>query len=213
VKAKSLQDLGAIRKQVNDAALAAAAAEEARKEAARRAEAERNLFTNTIGNVKPIAAKDRVFIAPPRPAARPLQQDLDDQAALVESMSDEFDVTTLLDVDDQLSFRRPGIGTDVTRKLRKGEWAIQGQLDLHGYRSDEAREALGQFVRDSKRMGWRCVRVVHGKGLGSPGKEPVLKSKVQRWLVQKNEVLAFVQAKPSDGGAGALVVLLGPSNL
>jgi len=203
VKAKSLQDLGAIRKQVNDAALASAAAEEARKEAERRAEAERNLFTSTIGNVKPIAAKDRVFIAPPRPAARPLQQDLDDQAALSESMSDEFDVTTLLDVDDQLSFRRPGIGTDVTRKLRKGEWAMQGQLDLHGFRSDEAREALG----------WRCVRVVHGKGLGSPGKEPVLKSKVQRWLVQKNEVLAFVQAKPSDGGAGALVVLLGPSNL
>jgi hypothetical protein len=96
VKAKSLQDLGAIRKQVNDAALAAAAAEEARKEAERRAEAERNLFTSTIGNVKPIAAKDRVFIAPPRPAARPLQQDLDDQAALVESMSDEFDVTTLM---------------------------------------------------------------------------------------------------------------------
>ena len=149
---------------------------------------------------------------PHHPAPRPLQQDLDDQAALVESMSDEFDVSTLLDVDDQLSFRRPGIGTDITRKLRKGEWSIQGQLDLHGLRSDEARTALGQFIRDAKRMGWRCVRVVHGKGLGSPGKEPVLKAKVQRWLVQKNEVLAFVQAKPSDGGAGALVVLLAPGN-
>lgn len=213
MKAKSLQDLAAIRQQVNAAALAAAAAEEARREAERRAEAERNLFTHAVGNVKPIAAKPRVLITPQRPAARPLQQTLDDKAALSESMSDEFDVSTLLDVDDQLSFRRPGIGTDVTRKLRKGEWAMQGQLDLHGLRSDEAREALGQFVRDSKRMGWRCVRVVHGKGLGSPGKEPVLKSKVQRWLVQKNEVLAFVQAKPSDGGAGALVVLLGPSNI
>ena len=102
---------------------------------------------------------------------------------------------------------------EMLRKLRRGVWTIQAQLDLHGLRSDEAREALGQFVRDAKRMGWRCVRVVHGKGLGSPGKEPVLKSKVQRWLVQKNEVLAFVQAKPSDGGAGALVVLLGPSNV
>ncbi len=213
MKAKSLQDLGAIRQQVNDAAVAAAAAEAARREAALRAEAERNMFTRAIGTVKPIAAKERVFITPPRPAARPLQQDLDDKAALSESMSDEFDVSTLLDVDDQLSFRRPGISTDVTRKLRKGEWSLQGQLDLHGLRSDEAREALGQFVRDAKRMGWRCVRVVHGKGLGSPGKEPVLKSKVQRWLVQKTEVLAFVQAKPSDGGAGALVVLFGPSNL
>ncbi|MEY4419619.1 MAG: hypothetical protein RLZZ498_215 [Pseudomonadota bacterium] len=213
MKAKSLQDLGAIRKQVSAVAEAAAAAEEARREAERRAEAERNLFTHTIGAVKPLAAKARVISTPQRPAARPLQQALDDQAALIESMSDEFDVSTLLDVDDQLSFRRPGIGTDVTRKLRKGEWAMQGQLDLHGLRSDEAREALGQFVRDAKRMGWRCVRVVHGKGLGSPGKEPVLKSKVQRWLVQKNEVLAFVQAKPSDGGAGALVVLLGPSKV
>lgn len=213
MKAKSLQDLAAIRQQVNNAALAAAAAEKARIEAAQKAEAERHLFVRAVGAVKPIPAKARVLNLGKRPEPRPLQQDLDDQAALLESMSDEFDVSTLLDVDDQLSFRRPGIGTDITRKLRKGEWSLQGQLDLHGLRSDEAREALGQFVRDAKRMGWRCVRVVHGKGLGSPGKEPVLKSKVQRWLVQKNEVLAFVQAKPSDGGAGALVVLLGPSNV
>jgi DNA-nicking Smr family endonuclease len=210
VKSKSLQDLGAIRQQVIDAAQAAAAAELARREAEQRAEAERHLFARAVGAVKPLPFKERVHMKPHRPAPRPLQQDLDDQAALVESMSDEFDVSTLLDVDDQLSFRRPGIGTDITRKLRKGEWSIQGQLDLHGLRSDEARTALGQFIRDAKRMGWRCVRVVHGKGLGSPGKEPVLKAKVQRWLVQKNDVLAFVQAKPSDGGAGALVVLLAP---
>jgi DNA-nicking Smr family endonuclease len=142
-----------------------------------------------------------------------LQQDLDDQAALVESMSDEFDVSTLLDVDDQLSFRRPGIGTDVTRKLRKGEWSMQGQLDLHGLRSDAAREALGSFIRESHKQGIRCVRVVHGKGLGSPGKTPVLKDKVHRWLVQKAEVVAFVQAQPAQGGAGALVVLLQPVRL
>ncbi|NBO89376.1 MAG: DNA mismatch repair protein MutS, partial [Betaproteobacteria bacterium] len=124
------------------------------------------------------------------------------------SLSDEFDISTLLDVDDQLSFRRPGIGTDVTRKLRRGDWSIQGQVDLHGLRSEEARDTLAQFVRDAVRMGWRCVRIVHGKGLGSPGKQPVLKSKVQRWLVQKNEVQAFVQAPPVQGGAGALLVLL-----
>ena len=212
MKSKSLQDLGAIRQQVINVAQAAAAAELARREAEQRAEAERHLFARAVGAVKPLPFKERVHMKPHRPAPRPLQQDLDDQAALVESMSDEFNVSTLLDVDDQLSFRRPGIGTDITRKLRKGEWSIQGQLDLHGLRSDEARTALGQFIRDAKRMGWRCVRVVHGKGLGSPGKEPVLKAKVQRWLVQKNEVLAFVQAKPSDGGAGALVVLLAPGN-
>ena len=143
-----------------------------------------------------------------RPSPTAFQQALDDQAALRESLSDEFDVSTLLDVDDQMSFRRPGIGQDVTRKLRRGDWTIQGQVDLHGLRSDEARDALGQFIRDAMRMGWRCVRVVHGKGLGSPGKTPVLKSKTQKWLVQKNEVMAFVQAKPAEGGAGALVVLL-----
>jgi len=211
MKSKSLQDLDAMRKKLADIAKAQALAEQARIAETKRTEAERNLFKRAVGKVAPIANQERVWSPPQRPSTRPLQQDLDDEAVMHESMSDEFDISTLLDVDDQLSFRRPGIGTDVTRKLRKGEWSIQGQIDLHGLRSDEARNAMGQFIRDAKRMGWRCVRVVHGKGLGSPGKEPVLKSKVQRWLVQKNEVLAFVQAKPSDGGGGALLVLLGPS--
>jgi DNA-nicking Smr family endonuclease len=211
MKSKSLQDLDAMRKKLAANAKAQELAEQARIAAEKRAEAERNLFTRAVGKVAPIANQERVWSPPQRLTPRPLQQDLDDEAVMHESMSDEFDISTLLDADDQLSFRRSGIGTDVTRKLRKGEWSIQGQIDLHGLRSDAARNAMGQFIRDAKRMGWRCVRVVHGKGLGSPGKEPVLKSKVQRWLVQKNEVLAFVQAKPSDGGGGALVVLLGPS--
>ena len=211
MKSKSLQDLDAMRKKLADNAKAQELAEQARIAAEKRAEAERNLFTRAVGKVAPIANQERVWSPPQRLTPRPLQQDLDDEAVMHESMSDEFDISTLLDADDQLSFRRSGIGTDVTRKLRKGEWSIQWQIDLHGLRSDAARNAMGQFIRDAKRMGWRCVRVVHGKGLGSPGKEPVLKSKVQRWLVQKNEVLAFVQAKPSDGGGGALVVLLGPS--
>ncbi|MDT4883333.1 putative DNA endonuclease SmrA [compost metagenome] len=96
----------------------------------------------------------------------------------------------------------------MTRKLREGRWSIQRQIDLHGLRVDEAREALGRFIREAHQLGLRCVRVVHGKGLGSPGRAPVLKGRVHRWLVQKNEVLAFVQARPAEGGAGALVVLL-----
>ena len=211
MKSKSLQDLDAMRKKLADIAKAQKLAEQARIAAEKRAEAERNLFMRAVGKVAPIANQERVWSPPQRPSTRPLQQDLDNEAVMHESMSDDFDISTLLDADDQLSFRRPGIGTDITRKLRKGEWSIQGQIDLHGLRSDEARNAMGQFIRDAKRMGWRCVRVVHGKGLGSPGKEPVLKSKVQRWLVQKKEVLAFVQAKPSDGGGGALLVLMGPS--
>jgi len=96
----------------------------------------------------------------------------------------------------------------VAARLRRGHWAVQAQIDLHGLRRDEAREALGQFLRDAQRAGLRCVRVVHGKGLGSPGRTPVLKDKVHGWLIQKNQVLAFVQARPLDGGAGALLVLL-----
>ena len=119
----------------------------------------------------------------------------------------------MLDTDDALSFRRPGISVEVTRRLRRGEWAIQGQLDLHGLRTEEAREALGQFIRESHKKGLRCLRVIHGKGHGSPGKSPVLKGRVQSWLVQKVQVLAFVQAKPAEGGGGALLVLLTTSAL
>jgi DNA-nicking Smr family endonuclease len=82
---------------------------------------------------------------------------------------------------------------------------------LHGFRTEDAREALASFLREAVRQGLRCVRVVHGKGLGSPGKTPVLKGKVHSWLVQKDEVLAFVQARGDEGGAGAVVVLLRPS--
>ena len=139
-----------------------------------------------------------------------MQHQLDEQRVLAESLSDDFDATTLLDVDDAMSFRRPGVGLDVTRRLRKGHWSIQRELDLHGLRREDAREALADFIRESHRKGIRCVRVVHGKGLGSPGKTPVLKGKVQGWLVQKKEVLAFVQARGDEGGAGALVVLLKP---
>jgi len=211
VKAKSLQDLGTLRKALAARERAEAEARARAREAERQAEREQQLFRHSVGAVVPLPELDRVVHTPAR-QPRPLMQALDDQAVLQESLSDEFDVSTLLDVDDQLSFRRPGIGRDVTHKLRGGHWALQGQIDLHGLRSDEAREALGQFIREAHRAGWRCVRVVHGKGLGSPGKTPVLKQKVQRWLVQKSEVLAFVQARPLDGGAGALVVLLAPAS-
>lgn len=212
VRAKSLKELAALRQ-----ALAQAAAREAdrlrlQREAQRRALAERNLFRDTVGPVQALKGShhDRRWHSGAPPEPLPLQHWLDEERVLLESISDDFDVSTLLDTDDQLSFRRPGIGVEITRRLRSGHWSIQRQLDLHGLRVDEAREALGEFIRQVHKSGLRCVRVVHGKGLGSPGKSPVLKGRVQRWLVQKNEVLAFVQARPLDGGAGALVVLLKP---
>jgi DNA-nicking Smr family endonuclease len=144
----------------------------------------------------------------PRPLPIARQHLADEQAALQESLSDDFTIETLLHSDESLSFARNGIGPDVMRKLRRGHWTIQQQLDLHGLRRDEAREALAEFLRLAARRGWRCVRIIHGKGLGSVNKEPVLKSKVRNWLVQKEEVLAFCQATAAEGGSGALLVLL-----
>jgi len=211
VKIKTLADLKLVKRDIEAQARREEqlAAEQAL--AARRATAEKDLFIRAAGAVNPLPDKRRAPLAKKPAAPVPLQQQRDEQAVLREAISDDFDASTLLDTDENMSFRRPGIGPDVTRKLRLGHWSIQRQLDLHGLRSDEAREALGAFIREARQHGIRCVRVVHGKGLGSPGKAPVLKSKVQGWLVQKTEVLAFVQAKPADGGAGALVVLLAPA--
>ena len=166
VKARSLQDLAAIKARLEADAARAAAEKAERERLEKEAQAERHLFKRAVGAVKPLAHAPRVSLSgePAKPLA--LQQKLDDDNVLRESLSDDFDVSTLLDTDDELSYRRSGIGTDVTQKLRKGHWSLQGQIDLHGLRSDEAREALGQFIRDAHKRGWRCVRVVHGKGLG-----------------------------------------------
>ncbi|MDM0011530.1 Smr/MutS family protein [Variovorax sp. J22P168] len=208
---KSLADLKQVQRSLAEQRERDAALEAARAAAEKKRLAEQDLFARAIGATRPLRKTAAVALSPEPPAPIPVQHQLDEQRVLHESLSDEFDVTTLLDADDAMSFRRPGIRTDVTRKLRAGEWSIQRQLDLHGMRSDEAREALGAFIREAWKQGVRCVRVVHGKGLGSPGRQPVLKAKVQRWLIQKNETLAFVQAKPAEGGAGALLVLLAPS--
>lgn len=212
---KDLLGLKAVKAEMEARVKRAKELEATRKAALAKAKAEKEFFARAVGIVKPLPPKHR----PGERAALPfvqaapvaVQHQLDEQAVMREALSDEFDAETLLDTDDALSYRRTGIGTDVTRKLRKGGWAIQGQVDLHGLRREDAREALVDFIKDAARMGWRCVRVVHGKGLGSPGKTPVLKGKVQSWLIQKQEVLAFVQARPAHGGAGALVVLLAQS--
>lgn len=171
-------------------------------------ERERTLFVRTVGDVVPLARKGRALIDRPRPAPLPRQRERDERAVLREALSDEFDPESLMETDDQLSYRRTGVGPDVLVKLRRGRWVVQGQVDLHGLTRDEARGALGAFLQDAAKRGWRCVRVVHGKGLGSPRREPVLKGKVRAWLVQRQEVLAFTQARGPDGGAGAVIVLL-----
>jgi DNA-nicking Smr family endonuclease len=215
MKAHRLSDLKTLKKALaSQAALRAAqqaAQEQARREAHERQHRDRLLFERTVGRVQRLPDHGRHVPTPPAPLPVPVQRQLDEESVMREALSDEFDAETLLHTDEHLSFRRPGVGPEVVRKLRKGDWTIQSQVDLHGLRTDEARETLGQFVREAGRHGLRCVRVVHGKGLGSPGKTPVLKGKVHSWLVQKAEVMAFVQARPAEGGAGALVVLLRPS--
>ena len=208
VKVNALADLKLVKREIEAQALQRVqqAAELARTQ--QQASSDKNLFVRAAGAVQPLPDKRKVLLIKERPAPQVMQYQQDEKAVLIEAISDEFDVGTLLDTDDLLSFRRPGIGPDVTRKLRRGDWSIQRQLDLHGLRRDEARERLSFFIREAPKQGIRCLRIVHGKGLGSPGKAPVLKSRVHSWLVQKTEVLAFVQAKPADGGAGALVVLL-----
>jgi DNA-nicking Smr family endonuclease len=209
VKSNSLKDLGALRDAMRKAQAEAAALHARELAEAARRERERHAFAHAVGPVKALRVAAKVPSSRPLPLPEPRQRALDEQAALREALSDEVDVETLLLTDDGLSYRRPDIGIDVLNRLRRGQWAIQGQLDLHGLRRDEAREALSGFIRQAHQQGRRCVRVVHGKGHGSPGKTPVLKAKVQRWLAQRREVIAFAQAPGPQGGAGALVVLLG----
>jgi DNA-nicking Smr family endonuclease len=210
VKLRALSELQALKMQLDHARREAAEREARERAEAQRLQRERRLFADTVGPVQPLKDRRLAELPRPRPAPLPLQRVLDEQSVLREALSDEMDVESLLETDEALSFRRPGVGPDVPRRLRRGEWTIQAQIDLHGLRRDEARERLSEFIREAARQGLRCVRVVHGKGHGSPGKSPVLKGKVRAWLVQKNEVMAFTQARASEGGAGALVVLLGP---
>ena len=208
MKLRSLAELHALKMQLEHSRREAEEQEaRARAEARRRAH-ERTLFERMVGAVHRLKDPGVADLDRPRPQPLPRQRELDERAALHEALSDEMDVERLLETDEGLSFRRPGIGPDVLKRLRRGEWAIQAQVDLHGLRRDAARERLAEFLREALRGGLRCVRVVHGKGLGSPGREPVLKGKVRAWLVQKQEVLAFTQARAAEGGAGALVVLL-----
>jgi len=210
VKAGSLAELATIRAALVERRRAAEAALAAERERAANERRERDLFADAVGQVVPLRRAGHAVPERPRPAPRARQRERDDRAVLVEAISDGFDAESLLDTDDALSFRRRGVGIDVVRKLRRGVWVLQGEIDLHGLRRDEARERLSAFLHEATRSGKRCVRVVHGKGHGSPGREPVLKGKVKSWLVQRSEVLAFTYARAADGGHGALIVLLRP---
>lgn len=195
------------------------AIEQARRERQERIARERAVeFRGAMEGVTRMPESDRYVYRPVQeallratPEQRRLSQEEDDALVLQESLSDLFDVDGLLDDDPTLSYAREGVGPDVVKKLRKRHWPVQDELDLHGMTRDVARGQLGDFLRRSTRRGVRCVRIIHGVGYGSPGGEPVLRSIVHSWLVQKDEVVAFCVANRNDGGNGALIVLLKPA--
>ncbi|MEM7469333.1 MAG: Smr/MutS family protein, partial [Pseudomonadota bacterium] len=139
------------------------------------------------------------------PIAR--QSELDEIDVLRE-MAEDDPITAELEYGDEASFRRPEIPRTVMRKLRRGQLSVQAEIDLHGHTAAEAKEALSNFLAYAHRNNYQCVRVVHGKGHRSPGKVPVLKPKVVKWLALRDDVAAYTTARPVDGGTGALYVLL-----
>jgi DNA-nicking Smr family endonuclease len=168
---------------------------------------EASLFRDAVKDVKP-------FTAPPKdeyklkPKPIPLQFIRDEQQALVDSLSDHYIPAHEIETGEELLYLRDGHSPDILSKLRRGHWVIQAKIDLHGLISDEARLYVSTFISDCKKRGIRCVRIVHGKGLGSRNREPVLKHKLRGWLMQKDEVIAYAEAKKQDGGSGAVIVLL-----
>ena len=165
-------------------------------------------FQAAVADAKPLPASGRVHLGGPMPLPRPPQRLADEQAGLRASPHGPVTLQDRLEGGDEPSYLRNGVANSVLRDLRRGRWANQDEIDLHGLNREEARDQLATFLAQSLKCGRRCVRIVHGKGHGSPGREAVLRRLVRGWLVQKNEILAYCQAKPQDGGEGAVIVLL-----
>ena len=173
---------------------------------------DRELFRSVVKDAVPLAQTPTANVrrAPPQP--NPVHRDADEQAALAASQLAlypspmSWDIGA--DIEDEQSYLRAGVSPDLLRKLRRGQWTINAEIDLHNHNQDEAHEALMEFMRKARAADWRCVRIIHGKGLSSHQKIPVLRNKVRRWLQLKDEVLAYCEPRPNGGGSGAVLVLL-----
>ncbi len=165
-------------------------------------------FHAAVADATPLLPPNRVFIRPSPPPPRPVQRHADERAVLHDSLFAPLSLQDRLEGGDEANYLRGGLSQSVLRDLRRGRWVIHDELDLHGLNRDEARALLGEFLAHALHWGKRCVRIIHGKGHRSPQKLSVLKQLVRGWLAQRDEVLAFCQAKPHDGGEGALIVLL-----
>lgn len=163
------------------------------------------LFREAMRDVKPLTKTGK--ITHPRPEPRSF---LRPRVTVQPDIQDTLSDSGLLEMteDEELSFARPGLQRHALRKLRRGYWHIRDELDLHGLTRDVARRMLTVFLDNSVLRGYRCVRVIHGRGLSSKDRRPVLKILLGHWLVQRNDVLAFCQARPEQGGSGAVLILL-----
>ncbi len=179
-----------------------------KKPPARPAADDGDLFEKLFSNVVRLPDHGRVTHLRPKLQPIPVQRLRDERAALADSLSDHITWDIGIETGEELVYLRDGLSQQTVKKLRRGHWVIQDELDLHGLTSVEARALLIEFLNACKRGSVRCVRIIHGKGLRSKNREPVLKSKVANWLIQRDEVLAFCQARQVDGGGGAVVVLL-----
>ena len=166
-----------------------------------------SLFRRLMGDAKPLQQMDKAPEHRPRISARARFARQDERAALAESLDVEIDETES-GAGEAVSFHRPSVGRRTMRRLARGKFSVQNEIDLHGMTVPEAKEALHEFIGECALGGHTCVRIVHGKGLGSGNRRPILKGKVNKWLRQWNEVLAFVSARQIDGGTGAVYVLL-----
>ncbi len=166
------------------------------------------LLQAALADVTPLPPANRAKLVRPRPHPIAAQRQLDEAAVLRDTLSDAPAWEQGLENGEELLFLRNGISTQHLKKLRRGHWVVQDHLDLHGLTVPEARILTAEFLAHCVHEGLRCVRIVHGKGLGSPNREPVLKKKVAGWLAQRDEVLAYCQAPQADGGGGAVLVLL-----
>lgn len=160
--------------------------------------------------MQPLGDRDRV--ASTKPAVEP--RGLDEDRAVQAYLRDLVDGVVPFDIadsDEYIEGAVQGLDRAVLRRLRRGEYSVQAHLDLHGMNREEARDAVARFVRSSLGRGLRCVLIVHGRGLHAKDQIPVLKEKLKAWLTRGaigSAVLAFTTARPYDGGAGAVYVLL-----
>jgi len=164
-------------------------------------------FRAAVADVRPLPTDVAAPPDVPKPPPVARFKHADEAAVLAESLSGPLDRASI-ETGEELVFRRPGVQSAIIRKLRHGQYAVEGELDLHGMTVPVARAALDEFLKDCIASGRRCVRLVHGKGQRSGHRGPVLKNKVNVWLQRRNEVLAFASTPPVDGGTGAIYILL-----